>query len=129
MIKKISLNKNYSYLEIEKLKKDQEVILINNVYNGHNNKYGQFLKVKILECYDSKDFSNQYKQLPDIIKSKDKDNMMLSLTYEDQESYIMALRTLIEKIKDKTLIKLFALSHNKDNFKELSNEIIKLRLN
>jgi len=132
-VKKISLHKNNSYLEIEKLKKDQEVILINNVYNGSNNKYGQFLKVKVLDYYDSKDFFNQYKLLPDIIKSKlYKDNrgnnILWDLTYEDQESYIIALKNLIEKIKDQSLIKLFGLSHNKDNFKELSNEIIKLRL-
>ncbi len=126
-VKKINLNHSKSYQEIERLKKDQEVILILNVFND-GNKYGQFLKVKVLDYYDSKDFSNQYKQLPDNIKSNRNNNILINLSFEDQESYIKALKTLTEKINDQSLIKLFALSHNKDNFKELSNEIIKLRL-
>jgi len=128
MVKKISLHQNYSFKEIEKLRKNQEVILINNVYDGRENVYGQFIKVKVLEYYDSKEFSKQLKELPEIIKTKKYSDILFKLTYEDQENYIDTLKSLCEKIKDKTLLKLFGLSHTKENYKELSKDLLEMRV-
>lgn len=132
MVKKIILAEHEAYKKIKLLKTNDEVMIVNSVieYNQktkNNMHYGQFIKVKILDNYNSKDFENQYSLLPDIIKPK-KDNLMYDLNYEDQENYLDILKSLCEKIKDKTLLKLFGLSHTEENFKELSKDLMKMRL-